>query len=110
MTGRIALLEDAPLAQGASGLAQLVLDRAVGACHGDVVILRDQSARGTIGGGRVIDVLAPPRGRARPACIAYLTAMARDDAATALDAALVATPQGLDLVKNQRGPSPMALP
>jgi selenocysteine-specific elongation factor len=97
VTGRVALLETDALAPGKAGLAQLVLDRPMGACHGDAVILRDQSARRTVGGGRVIDVFAPPRGRARPARLAYLRAMAHDNHASALDAALAASPNGLDL-------------
>ncbi len=97
VTGRVALLEADALAPGTSGLAQLVLDRPLGACHGDAVILRDQSARRTIGGGRVIDVFAPLRGRARPARIAYLQAMEHADPAQALGAALAASPNGLNL-------------
>ncbi len=99
VTGRIALLEADALDPGTSGLAQLVLDRPMGACQGDAVILRDQSARRTVGGGRVIDVFAPPRGRARPARIAYLKAMQHDDHALALHAALAVSPNGLDLAR-----------
>ncbi len=97
VTGRVALLDTSALAPGASGLAQLVLDRPLGACHGDAVILRDQSAQRTVGGGKVIDVFAPPRGRARPARLAYLKAMACADHAGALAAALAVSPTGLDL-------------
>ena len=102
VTGRVALLDTAGittvgLAPGASGLAQLVLDRPMGACHGDAVILRDQSAQRTVGGGNVLDVFAPPRGRARPARLAYLKAMANTDHAKALAAALAVSPNGLDL-------------
>ena len=97
VTGRVALLEADALAPGTSGLAQLVLDRPMGACHGDAVILRDQSARRTVGGGKVIDVFAPPRGRARPVRIAYLKAMEHDDPAQALGAALAVSPNGLNL-------------
>ena len=71
----------------------------MGACHGDAVILRDQSARRTVGGGRVIDVFAPPRGRARPVRIAYLKAMQHDDHALALHAALAVSPNGLELAR-----------
>ena len=99
VTGRIALLDADALQPGTSGLAQLVLERAVGACHGDVVVLRDQSARRTMAGGKVIDIHAPPRGRARPARIAYLKAMEPDDAARALAAVLAASPGGLDLAQ-----------
>ena len=97
VTGRVALLERNAIESGESGLAQLVLDSPVGACHGDVVVLRDQSARRTLGGGRVIDIFAPPRGRARPARIAYLKAMEHGDTARALQETLAVSPAGLDL-------------
>lgn len=99
VTGRVALLEVARLAPGEHGLAQLVLDHPLGASHGDIVILRDQSARRTIAGGPVIDVFAPPRGRARPARLAYLRAMAEKDTARALAGALEISPYGLDLIR-----------
>ena len=88
VTGRLALLEARSLAPGESGLAQIVLDRPIGAMHGDRFVLRDQSATRTIGGGTVVDVLPPARGRARPARLAYLKAVARPEAAEALRAAI----------------------
>ena len=91
-TGRVALLD-------ASGLAQIVLDRPIGALHGDGLILRDTSATRTIGGGRVIDIFPPKRGRARPERLAYLAAMEKDDDAAALAALLEVSPRGLDLTR-----------
>ena len=88
VTGRLALLEARSLAPGESGLAQLVLDREIGAMHGDRFVLRDQSATRTVGGGTVVDILPPARGRARPARLAYLKAVARPGAAAALRAAI----------------------
>ena len=99
VTGRVALLEQDAIEAGKDGLAQLVLDHALAACHGDAVILRDQSARRTVAGGRVIDVFAPPRGRARPARLAYVHAMAHADADAALAGVLAASPDGLDLAR-----------
>ncbi|RDW14578.1 selenocysteine-specific translation elongation factor, partial [Paracoccus thiocyanatus] len=52
---RIVPLEG-PLAPGEEGLAQLVLDRPLAAILGERFILRDVSARRTIGGGRLIDL------------------------------------------------------
>ena len=46
---------------------------------GDRFILRDVSARRTIGGGRVIDPHGPARHRARPARLDLLAAMALPD-------------------------------
>jgi selenocysteine-specific elongation factor len=66
---------------------------------GDRFILRDQSARRTIGGGRIIDPFSPVRGRARPARVAILRQMGGDDPATELRALLAASPDGIDLAR-----------
>jgi len=63
-TGRIALLEGRTAAPGVSVLAQLVCDAPLVCVHGDRLVLRNQSADATVGGGRVLDVFAPRRGRA----------------------------------------------
>ena len=101
-TGRIALLEGRELAPAADGLAQLYLDQPIGACHGDRFIVRDQSAQRTIGGGHVIDVYPPARGRAKPERIAALTAMDNIDPGAALAALLEVSPSGVDLMRFQR--------
>ena len=75
-----------PLAPGETGLAQIVLDAPVAAAMGDRFILRDVSARRTIGGGHVIDMRAPARHRARPARLEALRAMALSDPVRALAA------------------------
>ncbi|HEX9433418.1 MAG TPA: selenocysteine-specific translation elongation factor [Burkholderiales bacterium] len=90
--GRVALLDE-------NGLVQLVLDRPVGAAHGDRYIVRDQSARRTLGGGTVIDVFPPARGRAKPQRLAWLRAMELDDDVAALTALLESTPEGVDLAR-----------
>ncbi len=97
VTGRIAVLEGPAIEPGESALAQLLLDRPVGACHGDGLILRDQSARRTIAGGAVLDVFPPRRGRARPERLADLRAMANPDGTAALADLLERAPGGLDL-------------
>ncbi|CAA7623449.1 selenocysteinyl-tRNA-specific translation factor [Magnetospirillum sp. LM-5] len=71
---RIALLDGDSLAPGRDGLVQLVLDRPIGALAGDRFILRDQSARRTIGGGRVLDLFPPARGRRTPMRLDILAA------------------------------------
>ena len=82
--GRVAVLDGANIAPGDSALVQLVLDRPVCALYGDSLILRDQSAQRTVGGGRVIDIFPPVRGRAKPDRIAYLTAMEHADTQAAV--------------------------
>lgn len=96
-TGRVAVLGDKAIAPGEDGLVQLVLDQAIGAVHGDGLIIRDQSAQRTIGGGRVIDVYPPARGRAKPERLAFLEGMEEEDDGTALAALLETSPNGLFL-------------
>jgi len=99
VTGRVAVLEGGSIAPGQSGLAQLVLDEPIGALAGDRFILRDQSARRTIGGGRIVDPFSPARGRARPERIAMLRAMGGSDLAAELRALLAANADGVDLAR-----------
>lgn len=95
--GRVALMEGEDLTPGHSALAQLVLDAPVGALFGDRFILRDQSARRTLGGGSVIDPWPPERGRRKPERIAQLQAAQSDDAATALTALCALPGAAVDL-------------
>ena len=74
--GRVALLEGDVLAPGETAFAQIVLDAPVGAIAHDRLILRDQSARATIGGGIVVDPYASTRHRRRPERLARLAALA----------------------------------
>lgn len=95
--GRVALLKDKNIAPGESGLVQIVLSRQIGALRGDGFIIRDQSARRTMAGGRVLDPFAPSRGRAKPERIAYLNAMAEPDPENSLTTLLEGNPLGVDL-------------
>ena len=101
VTGRVALLGGKTLAPGDQELAQLYLEQAVGACYGDRFIVRDQSAQRTIGGGHVIDIHPPARGRAKPSRIAALAAMDNVDPSTALAALIDVAPDGVDLTAFQ---------
>ena len=96
--GSVAVLDDpAALAPGASARVQLVLQRPIGAWHGDRVVLRDASATRTIAGGRVLDPFAPVRYRRTPQRLAELSAWALPTPPQRLQALLDAAPQGLDL-------------
>lgn len=97
VTGHVAVLEGPRIAPGESGLVQLVLERSIGAVNGDRLIARDQSSWRTIGGGRVIDIFPPARGRAKPERLAYLAAMEGDDDQAALATLLDQAAAGLDL-------------
>lgn len=75
--GRIALLEGDRLEPGAEALAQVVLDAPIGALAHDRLIIRDQSAQSTIGGGAVADPFASTRNRRKPERLIRLDHMAR---------------------------------
>ncbi|MEM7777388.1 MAG: selenocysteine-specific translation elongation factor [Pseudomonadota bacterium] len=94
-TGRIALLEDTKTEPGGSALAQITVDEPIGAVFGDRLILRDQSAQFTFGGGRVLDIHPPRRGRARPERIAILKVSECSDTTEALSALLGASDAGV---------------
>ncbi len=74
-TARIAVLGAGSIVPGDSGRVQIVLDRPLHALAGDRIVIRDQSATRTMGGGTVIDPFSPRRGRARPARLAWLDAI-----------------------------------
>ena len=97
VTGRVAVLEGREIAPGESSLVQIVLDEPVGALWGDRLILRDQSARRTVAGGKAIDPFATARGRARPERLATLKALEVPDAVDALHALLEQAPSGVEL-------------
>lgn len=93
---RIVPLAEA-LMPGAEGLVQLVLDAPLAASVGDRYILRDVSARRTIGGGVFVDLRAPARRRRTPERMLQLAAAAQPDAEQALRAMLAAPPFMVDL-------------
>ena len=97
VTGRLALLEGETLAPGAAMLAEILLDKPVGALGHDRFILRDQSATRTLGGGRVLDIFPPERHKRAPERLALLRLLGDDDPAPALRAALERQPAGVDL-------------
>ena len=87
---------DGPLTPGGTGLAQIALDHPIAASMGERFILRDISARRTIGGGRVVDLRAPARRRSAPERLAVLRAMAKPDPARALAGLAALAPVDLD--------------
>ncbi|MGU3538471.1 selenocysteine-specific translation elongation factor [Methylobacterium sp. A54F] len=97
VAGRVLLLDERALAPGEEALAQVTLDAAIGALGGDRFVLRDVSARRTLGGGRVIDPFGPRRGLRSPSRRAMLDALAEPDDGAALARALAAAEGGLDL-------------
>jgi selenocysteine-specific elongation factor len=90
VVGRAAVLDGRAIAAGETGFVQIDLDRPIGALYGDRAVLRDHAARHTLGGGRVVDPLAPRRGRRLPSRLALLEAMTPANPATALTQLLAA--------------------
>ena len=95
---RVVPFEGASVAPGTSAWVQLVLDRPVGALHGDRFIVRDQSAQRTLGGGMVIDAFASASRRHKPQRLAVLAALEAATSPAALDRLLALEPtDGVDL-------------
>jgi selenocysteine-specific elongation factor len=78
-TGRIATLESGNIPPGSRGLVQVVTKEPLPLCFGDRIIIRDQGAERTLGGGTVIDPNSPQRGRARPERLALLKGLSGND-------------------------------
>ncbi len=92
---RVAIPSAGKIAPGHEGFAQLVVDRAVPALHGDHFVVRDQSARRTVGGGIVLDPFAPRRQRRAPLRTAELQMLEAGSAARILAGLLEITEQGV---------------
>lgn len=98
-SARVALLEGDAIAAGQDGLVQLVSKRPLGAACGDYLIIRDQSARHTLGGGQVLDIFPPIRGRAHSRRLQWLRNMEREPADAALHGLLASSANGVDLAQ-----------
>ncbi|MGL5632581.1 MAG: selenocysteine-specific translation elongation factor, partial [Azovibrio sp.] len=66
VSARVALLGVEQIAPGGEAWAQITLDREIGVLAGDNFVLRDASARHTIGGGCVLDIFPPTRKKRSP--------------------------------------------
>ncbi|MBC3438556.1 selenocysteine-specific translation elongation factor [Pseudomonas sp. BW16M2] len=103
VTARVALLEGERLGAGQRMFAQLLLNAPLQAVHGDRLVLRDQRAQRTLGGGRVLDPFAPSRQRRSEARLRQLQVL-RDatELEQALPALLETAPGGLDPQRLER--------
>jgi selenocysteine-specific elongation factor len=95
--GEVVLLEGAAIAPGGSGFAQLQLRDPVLVLAGDRFILRQFSPVTTIGGGVVIDSLAPRHRRRDGSAVSQLEALEGGRREDALAALAQAEPRGLTL-------------
>ncbi|WP_140921197.1 selenocysteine-specific translation elongation factor [Limnobaculum xujianqingii] len=66
ITGRISLLQEGAVSAGSDVLVELVLDEALLLAENDRIIVRDISARETLGGARVLLLQPPRRGKRQP--------------------------------------------
>jgi selenocysteine-specific elongation factor len=95
--GRIVVLAESGIAPGHSGLVQLVLEQPIAAAAGDRFIVRDVSARRTIGGGSFLDLRAPERRRRTMERLAELEILSQPDPARCLETLLRASKAWADL-------------
>ncbi|HXV10744.1 MAG TPA: selenocysteine-specific translation elongation factor, partial [Burkholderiales bacterium] len=102
VTARVSISRGGAIAPGTSDIAQLTLDKPIGALHGDRFILRDQSARRTVGGGAIIDPFARVGRRAIAARKAELVALASGPPETVLSELIKCQEQGVDLARFER--------
>jgi selenocysteine-specific elongation factor len=102
VTARVAIRRGEKIAPGSTKVVQLVLDKPVGALHGDRFILRDQSASRTLGGGVVIDPFSPVSRRRSAARAAELAALEADSPEAALAGLSQASPAGIDLARFEK--------
>ena len=103
---RIYMLEGKEISRDDAKFVRIVLEdpcAGVGAVHGDRFVVRDASARRTLGGGAVVDIFPPSRGRARAQRLEALAALAIEDDGKALDALLECSPAGIDMEKFAAG-------
>lgn len=96
MAARLVFLESDVAQPGCEILAQIITERPVITVTGDRFLLRDTSARRTIGGGMVIDPQAPERKRRTNERLMWLNAMAASEPAHALGALLALPPHAVD--------------
>jgi selenocysteine-specific elongation factor len=91
--GKVVLLEEAALAPRSAGWAQLALAEPVLAMRGDRFIVRDQTARRTLGGGAVVNAFADRHRRGEPGLGARLERLRCGDLPAAAHALLELVPE-----------------
>ena len=95
--GRVALLDGRRVEAGASGRAEILLERETLVLRGDRFILRDAGAQRTVAGGRALDIFPPARHKRRPERLALLRSLADDDPAVSLACLAEHSATGIDL-------------
>jgi len=99
---RIALLEGANLAPGGAALVQCVTDEPIACWHGDRYVIRDASARRTMGGGEVLDPYAPARRRRSAERLRFVGGLEGSSLEQVVSGLIENAPFGVDLEKWSR--------
>ena len=94
---RLAILDRERLAPGEEAFGQLLLERQLGALHGDRFVFRDSAAQRTMGGGIVVDPWPLERGSRRPDRLVSIAALSAADSRQALLSLLSGDPGWVDL-------------
>ena len=92
LLARVAVLDAERIEPGEERLVSITLDTPLAACRGDRFVLRDASARRTLGGGVLLDIAPPVRGKRRPERLALLNALHQRPGTAALGDWLAAEP------------------
>lgn len=92
LLARVAVLDADAIEPGAAHLVTLSIESPLAACRGDRFVLRDASARRTLGGGVLLDIAPPMRGKRRPERLALLQSLRDEAGAAALPAWLANEP------------------
>jgi selenocysteine-specific elongation factor len=92
IVARIAVLDRASVAPGDTALVGIVTAEPLPICRGDRYVIRDASARRTMGGGTVLEIDPPIRHRRAPARLALLEQLRTEDPVAALTAWLAVEP------------------
>ena len=100
--GRIVVPAERSIGPGTACMVQVILDKAISALHGDRFVIRDQSARRTLGGGVVLDPYPPKRSRRGVLRLAELEVMERASPEEVLSGLLDLAEDGVDLPRFAR--------
>ena len=96
---RVITLEDKEIMPGCNGLVQLKLEQETSSSFEDRFILRDQSAKRTIAGGRIIEPFSTPKDRSKLERIEDLHIMNKHEHKVVLTLLLSKKTWGIDLIK-----------
>ena len=96
---RVVILESREIFPGRKGLVQLKLEKETSLVFGDRFILRDQSAKKTIAGGRIIDPNSSVKVKSKASRIELLKFQANNSSKDALLLLVSKSTWGIDLIK-----------